>query len=154
MHFGVKGMKWGVRRYQNEDGSLTDSGKKKMSKKYQKLAIKTEKRLDKTSGSRYVKAYNKTADEMNNGLIDKYNKAYEKKHGKNAYGDDKYAEGYNKLLDKTMQKNISQLKLDQILSDKNFKKAKSLCDQYNMTSFDKLEKDNAEYIQELKSYLK
>ena len=27
-HFGVKGMKWGVRRYQNEDGSLTSLGKK------------------------------------------------------------------------------------------------------------------------------
>ncbi len=26
-HFGIKGMKWGVRRYQNEDGSLTPAGK-------------------------------------------------------------------------------------------------------------------------------
>lgn len=29
-HYGVKGMKWGVRRYQNEDGSLTPLGKKRM----------------------------------------------------------------------------------------------------------------------------
>lgn len=29
MHYGVKGMKWGVRRYQNEDGTLTTSGKKR-----------------------------------------------------------------------------------------------------------------------------
>lgn len=29
MHHGIKGQKWGVRRYQNEDGSLTDLGKKK-----------------------------------------------------------------------------------------------------------------------------
>lgn len=28
-HAGVKGMKWGVRRYQNKDGSLTDAGKKR-----------------------------------------------------------------------------------------------------------------------------
>lgn len=27
-HHGVKGQKWGVRRYQNEDGTLTDEGKK------------------------------------------------------------------------------------------------------------------------------
>lgn len=26
-HYGVKGMKWGVRRYQNSDGSLTEVGK-------------------------------------------------------------------------------------------------------------------------------
>lgn len=26
-HWGVKGMKWGVRRYQNEDGTLTAAGK-------------------------------------------------------------------------------------------------------------------------------
>lgn len=28
-HHGILGMKWGVRRYQNEDGSLTDAGKKR-----------------------------------------------------------------------------------------------------------------------------
>ena len=28
-HSGVKGMKWGVRRYQNKDGSLTAAGKKR-----------------------------------------------------------------------------------------------------------------------------
>ena len=26
-HWGIKGQKWGVRRYQNEDGTLTESGK-------------------------------------------------------------------------------------------------------------------------------
>jgi hypothetical protein len=29
-HYGVKGMKWGVRRYQNKDGSLTPAGKKRI----------------------------------------------------------------------------------------------------------------------------
>ena len=28
-HFGVKGMRWGVRRYQNEDGSYTAAGRKR-----------------------------------------------------------------------------------------------------------------------------
>ena len=27
VHFGIKGMKWGVRRYQKEDGTLTSKGK-------------------------------------------------------------------------------------------------------------------------------
>lgn len=33
-HFGVSGMKWGVRRYQNEDGSLTDAGRKHYNRTY------------------------------------------------------------------------------------------------------------------------
>lgn len=28
-HWGVKGMKWGVRRYQNKDGTLTEKGQKR-----------------------------------------------------------------------------------------------------------------------------
>lgn len=31
IHYGTKGMKWGVRRYQNKDGSLTPAGKKRYS---------------------------------------------------------------------------------------------------------------------------
>lgn len=31
-HFGIKGMKWGVRRYQNSDGSLTPAGRKRYDK--------------------------------------------------------------------------------------------------------------------------
>ena len=32
-HFGTKGMKWGVRRYQNPDGTLTDAGRKHYQRK-------------------------------------------------------------------------------------------------------------------------
>lgn len=32
-HHGVKGQKWGLRRYQNEDGSLTAAGKDRYAKK-------------------------------------------------------------------------------------------------------------------------
>lgn len=28
-HFGIKGMRWGIRRYENEDGTLTEEGKER-----------------------------------------------------------------------------------------------------------------------------
>ena len=31
-HYGTKGMRWGVRRYQNKDGSLTEAGQKRLDK--------------------------------------------------------------------------------------------------------------------------
>lgn len=38
-HHGIKGQKWGVRRYQNEDGSFTAKGKKRLNKN-EKNALK------------------------------------------------------------------------------------------------------------------
>lgn len=31
-HYGIKGMRWGIRRYQNKDGSLTQEGKRRYNK--------------------------------------------------------------------------------------------------------------------------
>ena len=37
MHHGILGQKWGIRRYQNEDGSLTEEGRKRLKiDKYEK----------------------------------------------------------------------------------------------------------------------
>lgn len=33
MHWGIKGQKWGIRRYQNEDGSYTSRGKQRRKEK-------------------------------------------------------------------------------------------------------------------------
>ena len=43
-HFGVKGMKWGIRRYQNKDGSLTNAGKKRLVKNIRNCLLKAIKR--------------------------------------------------------------------------------------------------------------
>lgn len=40
LHWGIKGMRWGVRRYQNKDGSLTPAGKKRV--KAETTALKKE----------------------------------------------------------------------------------------------------------------
>ena len=42
-HWGIKGMRWGVRRYQNKDGTLTPAGKKRYESELAKL--KKEERV-------------------------------------------------------------------------------------------------------------
>lgn len=41
-HWGVKGMKWGVRRYQNKDGSLTAAGKSRYYREADKAGFKEQ----------------------------------------------------------------------------------------------------------------
>ena len=38
IHYGIKGMKWGVRRYQNADGTLTAAGRRRMYKDIKQAA--------------------------------------------------------------------------------------------------------------------
>lgn len=38
LHWGIKGMKWGVRRYQNKDGTLTPAGKKRYNSNFESEA--------------------------------------------------------------------------------------------------------------------
>lgn len=58
-HYGVKGMKWGVRRYQNEDGSLTETGKKRLSNYQTKELARIDKKYD---TSREVRRFNKASE--------------------------------------------------------------------------------------------
>ena len=36
-HWGIKGMRWGIRRYQNKDGTFTAAGRRRYAKEMEKL---------------------------------------------------------------------------------------------------------------------
>ena len=41
-HYGVKGMKWGIRKYQNADGTLTAEGRRKYQNKYDRAQARSD----------------------------------------------------------------------------------------------------------------
>ena len=69
-HWGVKGMKWGVRRYRNADGSLTSEGVRKYRKSYND--IKNTQKLAERS---------KTVNSTGISALDSYNNKYYEKAG-------------------------------------------------------------------------
>ena len=76
-HYGVKGMKWGVRRYQNKDGTLTPAGKKR----YDKMS---NDQLQRTLYKQVKKARASQSDWSNqwmvNNTIGKHSKAVQEKY--------------------------------------------------------------------------
>ncbi len=80
-HYGVKGQKWGVRRYQNKDGSLTDKGIKKYAQKgYAKDSLDSNKTVvgkayDKYTGAHKIQAtakYEKSSKKQNRERAEQY----------------------------------------------------------------------------------
>lgn len=88
-HHGILGQKWGIRRFQNKDGSLTSAGKKHRDR-YERAADASERDADDLRKHGYIKeaeavqrvadknrAKSKTANNQSDNHAD-YNKAHDK----------------------------------------------------------------------------
>lgn len=67
-HHGIIGMKWGVRRYQNKDGSLTAAGRKRAAKLASEYSKVTGENIssNKTSGGSSGGNHSSSGDHQNN----------------------------------------------------------------------------------------
>lgn len=100
-HHGILGQKWGVRRYQNADGTLTAAGKARLDKKDDKWAKKNSEKITE-------KARKKSSKEL-----DKYCKALLQTPGafnKNGKLSSAAISAYNQKMSELMTKKISDLR--------------------------------------------
>lgn len=86
-HHGILGMKWGIRRYRNKDGTLTNAGKKRAAKleaekKFLDDAKSKNSFVSKSSSTQEVSKKSKDVSEMTD---EELNKAINRIRNENAY---------------------------------------------------------------------
>lgn len=167
-HHGIKGQRWGVRRFQNEDGSVTPAGakryydsegnltnraKKHIEKEYKKAVKAGDKELYKRENDMYMKAYNKAADKMNSGEIKRFNEEQRKKYGEEYFKREGYVADYEKMFYGEVKKNMSASASEFIKSNSNYKKAQKLLDTYSMENWSEFAQSYASDIKNVENLM-
>jgi hypothetical protein len=137
-HHGILGQKWGIRRYQNPDGSLTNAGKKRYSDEYKELAIKAQKQQYANNERIKLQAWNETAEEYNNYKLKSFDK-----------NDPDYNEKVQAAFSEDFNRNYKKSMLEFTKNNKYYKQAAALAKKYDLYSYDELAKDNKEFIESM-----
>lgn len=63
-HHGILGMHWGIRRYQNPDGTLTEAGRRRLDRKDNKWAKKNYNKIVNTTKKKVARELNEYSKEL------------------------------------------------------------------------------------------
>lgn len=119
-HYGILGMKWGVRRYQNKDGSLTPQGKKRYSSmSNNQLQKELYKQVKEARAQQYGSAnkwgVSKTIGKHSKSAAEKYSNDYRR-----YTNTEQYKSAQNKI--KNLDRRYNQGKIDPDTYDKEYAK--------------------------------